>query len=64
MGRAKGGPVEERDFWSRLEFRIGAEFSGFAHRRLHYYWCDGLMPDEYDLAGTEPRIDPLSGYDD
>jgi len=48
--------VEEQEFWRRLEVRICAEFAGFADRRLRYYWCDGLVPEDYDLAGAEPRI--------
>jgi hypothetical protein len=52
--------LEEQDFWLRLEHRIEAEFSGFADRKLRYYWCDGLVPDEYDLVGTEPRISGLA----
>lgn len=48
--------MEEPEFWKRLEFRICAEFAGFADRRLRYYWCDGLLPEEYVLAGAERRI--------
>jgi hypothetical protein len=51
-----GGPVEEHEFWTRLEHRICAEFTGFADPQLRYYWCDGLVPEDYDLAGAEPRI--------
>jgi hypothetical protein len=48
--------VEEQEFWRRLEVRVCAEFGGLADRRLRHYWCDGLIPEEYDLAGPEPRI--------
>jgi hypothetical protein len=48
--------MEETEFWQRLEVRVGAEFAGFADRQLPYHWCDGLVPEEYDLAGTEPQI--------
>lgn len=48
--------MEETEFWRRLEVRVGAEFAGFADRRLRYHWCDGLVPEEYDLAGAEPQI--------
>ena len=48
--------MEEPEFWQRLEYRIGAEFAGFADRRLRYYWCDGLVPEEYDLTGAEQHI--------
>jgi hypothetical protein len=48
--------MEEPEFWQRLEFRICAEFQGFADRSQRFYWCDGLLPEEYDLAGGERRI--------
>jgi hypothetical protein len=56
MAKAAGGPMEEAEFWQRLEFRISAEFKGFDDHRLRFYWCDGLYPEEYDLAGRERRI--------
>ena len=46
----------ERHFWTALEFRICAEFAGFEDKRLRHYWCDGLVPDEYDVQGDEPCI--------
>jgi hypothetical protein len=48
--------VDEAGFWKRLEWRIGDEFAGFADRHLRYYWCDGLVPDEYLLDGDRPCI--------
>lgn len=48
--------MDEAEFWKQLEFRIGAEFARFAERHLRYIWCDGIFPEEYDLAGGEPRI--------
>ena len=48
--------MEEKEFWRRLEFRVCAEFAGFADRRMRHYWCDGLVPEEYDLAGDRPQI--------
>jgi hypothetical protein len=48
--------MQEPEFWQRLEFRICAEFQGLADRRLRSYWCDGLLPDEYDLAGAERHV--------
>jgi len=44
--------MQEPEFWQRLEFRICAEFRGFADHALRSYWCDGLIPEEYDLAGA------------
>ena len=48
--------MEEREFWVHLEYRICAEFAGFADSQRRSCWCDGLIPEEYDLTGTEPRI--------
>ena len=54
--------MEEREFWVHLEYRICAESAGFADRRLRGFWCDGLIPEEYDLAGTESRISGVAFY--
>jgi hypothetical protein len=48
--------VEEPEFWTSLEYRICAEFAGFADRRLRSCWCDGLLPEDYDLTGAERQI--------
>jgi hypothetical protein len=48
--------MDERDFWVRLELRICAEFRGFEDKHLRWYWCDGLVVEEYDLLGEEPCI--------
>jgi hypothetical protein len=48
--------VDEDDFWARLAFRIGAELRSSAEPRLRYHWCDGLVAEEYDLAGPQPCI--------
>lgn len=52
----RAASVEEQEFWSRLEFRICAEFQGFADKRLRHHWCDGLVPEEYDFSAVPPRI--------
>lgn len=48
--------MDEREFWPRLEYRVTAEFGGFEDRRLRQYWCDGFVPQDYDLEGPEPSI--------
>jgi hypothetical protein len=48
--------VNEEDFWVRLEFRISGEFARFADRALRGNWCDGLIPEVYDLAGSSPLV--------
>ena len=52
--------MEEQAFWTSLEYRICAEFEGFADRQLRYCWCDGLVPQEYDLDGVEPQISGMA----
>jgi hypothetical protein len=51
-----GGSIQEPEFWKRLEYRICAELAGLADRQLRHYWCDSLVPGDYDLARAEPRI--------
>lgn len=46
----------ERDFWLALEYRICRELRGFEDRDLRFMWCDGLIPEEYDLQADEPCI--------
>jgi hypothetical protein len=46
----------EKDFWIALEYRICREFTGFEDRILRNLWCDGLIPEEYDLQADGPRI--------
>ena len=48
--------MDEKEYWPRLEYRICAEFAGFADKHLRYYWCDGLIPDDYDLGAEDPCI--------
>lgn len=48
--------MEEQEFWRRLEFRIGAEFQGFADKTIRYHWCDGLVAEEYDFGAAPPQI--------
>ena len=52
--------MEEPEFWTRLERRICAEFAGFADRRLGYYWCDGLLPEDYDLTNAERQVNGVA----
>jgi hypothetical protein len=56
--RPVGAAVDdvERDFWEALEYRICREFRGFEDARLRFIWCDGLIPEEYDLRADEPCV--------
>jgi len=46
----------EKNFWVALEFRICAEFAGFEDKGLRSHWCDGLIPEHYDLQAEEPGV--------
>ena len=50
----------EYDFWVRLESRICAEFKAFPDRHLRFYWCAGLVPEQYDFAGPQPHVTGLA----
>src|ERR1700727_1300551 len=51
-----GGSLEERDFWVRLEYRVCAEFQDLADSSLHYFWCDGLIAEQYDQQDGELQV--------
>ena len=46
----------EAEFWSALEYRITSELWGFEDQVLRSLWCDGLVPEEYDLRADTPCI--------
>lgn len=48
--------MDESQFWPHLEGRICGEFAGMPEKRLRYFWCDGFLPETYDLEGVSPRI--------
>jgi hypothetical protein len=48
--------MDERTYWTALEFRLCAEFNGLPERRLQYWWCDGLEPGQYLLDSSPPQI--------
>jgi hypothetical protein len=48
--------MSEADFWVSLDFRLCREFAGLPDRRFQYLWCDGLIPHEYLLDNSQPRI--------
>jgi len=50
----------ERGYWQALEHRICREFEGFEDRSLRLTWCDGLIPEEYNLQTREPSIRGLA----
>jgi hypothetical protein len=48
--------MTEDDCWVALEYRVSAEFQGFADRRLRWMGCDGLDPETYHLDGPAPSV--------
>ncbi len=48
--------MDQKSFWSRLEFRLCLEFAGMPERRYQYFWCDGIYPQDYILDGSPPQI--------
>jgi hypothetical protein len=46
----------EADYWASLEYRVSREFGGMADFDLRHFWCDGFMPADYHLTGSDPRI--------
>jgi hypothetical protein len=48
--------VTEAEYWKELEFRLCVEFAGLPERRFRYWWCDGLLAQQYRLDENPPRI--------
>jgi hypothetical protein len=48
--------MDEAAYWGHLEYRICREFAAMQNWELRYYWCDGLIPEQYLLGHSEPRI--------
>ena len=48
--------MTEDDFWVHLEYRVSAEFGGLDQPDLRRLWCDGFVPEDYALGGSDPTI--------
>lgn len=48
--------MDEPDFWDRLEHRVCRELAGFEDNRLRFLWCDGFVPEEFDLRAEIPCV--------
>jgi hypothetical protein len=48
--------MDERGFWTVLMFRVCHEFSGMAERKFRRLWCDGFLPEVYELDLEPPCI--------
>ena len=51
--------MDESDFWAHLEYRVCHEIEGLKQPSLRRYWCDGFIPDQYEINEPSPHI---SGY--
>ena len=56
LDRGKVAPMDEADYWARLEYRVSREFAGMAERRLRSLWCEGFIPQQYLFSEPTPRI--------
>lgn len=48
--------MTEKDYWLKLEYRLGVEFRYMPDRRFGGLWCDGFNPEIYSIADAPPRI--------
>jgi len=48
--------MDEKEFWSRLEYRICDEFRGMSEGNLSEYWCDGFSSAAYLHDDVDPKI--------
>ena len=48
--------MTERDFFLDLEFRVCREFIGMRDQALHDVWCDGFIPEEFELVRDRCRM--------
>src|SRR4051794_35108819 len=54
--KRRRAPVDESDYWARLEYRVCHELDGLRHTVARPNWCDGFVPSRYILSGHSPRI--------
>jgi hypothetical protein len=57
--------LDEREYWSALEYRVTRELAGMPRKGRGALWCDGFAPAAYWLTEDPPRIegDAWIGYD-
>jgi hypothetical protein len=48
--------VTESDYWGRLEYRVTSELAGIDEYRRLGLWCDGFIPDVYELEVDVPQV--------
>ena len=48
--------MSESEFWSHLEYRVCHELSGMLETHFRSRWCDGIIPTDYQINPSSPRI--------
>jgi hypothetical protein len=48
--------MDEKEYWSALEYRLGDEFRGMTEGHLSEYWCDGIYGNLFLVNDRRPRI--------
>jgi len=48
--------MNESEYWKQLEFRVCREFAGMSENHLRFRWCDGFIPQQYQLEGPSPCV--------
>ncbi|HYE21458.1 MAG TPA: hypothetical protein VEA69_23625 [Tepidisphaeraceae bacterium] len=48
--------MTERDYFLRLEGRVSRELAGMRRRELQHLWCDGFIPEAFDVVGERCRV--------
>ncbi|MCP2163421.1 hypothetical protein [Goodfellowiella coeruleoviolacea] len=48
--------MDDREFWTWLEYRVSRELEGFADKDISHLWCDGFLPGAVESGGDRPRV--------
>lgn len=48
--------MTEQEFWLQLERRVIREFAGMREPSLRHWWCDGLVPEQYETELDPPCV--------
>ena len=48
--------MTEYEYFQNLEFRVCRELAGMQDDALRDWWCDGFVPDAFDVVGERCRI--------
>ncbi len=48
--------LTEREYFGHLEMRVSRELAGMRQRELRELWCDGFIPDDFNVVGNRCRI--------